>query len=267
MRPHGRANINAHHPRALAICDRCQGMVNHDTLRWQMQWRGPQLQNIRRLVCPECYDTPQEQLRTFVLPTDPVTIQNARPEDYAAADNPASYLGYDPGDAFKNPSAQRGDNIGSMTLYGGVNAAFDGNATKRYPFSAGLANSVSSFQNTVGKNWNAEPSGVLLTTPSTVAALQHVVSSFTLYAPSDRPFINSASGVTGFLLEGSDNNATWTTLSSGTTVGGAAETITVTTTAPTPYAYHRINFEGDGISAISIAQAVLNISDAGQNEL
>lgn len=267
MRPHGRANIDSHRPAALAICDRCQEMVNHHVLRWQMQWRGPMLQNIRLLVCPECYDTPQEQLRTFVLPMDPVTIQNARSENYAEADNPASYLGYDPADAFRNPSAQLGDNIGNMTLNGGVNAAFDANKAKRYPFSAGLANSNSSFNNWVGKNWGAQPSGVLLTQPSTVAVLDHVVSSFVLYAPSDRPFLNSATGITGFRLEGSNDGATWSTIYSSSTVGGSAETITAVTTAPTPYPYHRINIQGDGISAVSLAQAVLNISDAGQNEI
>ena len=104
-------------------------------------------------------------------------------------------------------------------------------------------------------------------TPSTVATLQHVVSSFVLYAPNDRPFLNSATGITGYLLEGSNDGATWTTLYSSFTTGSVAETITAITTSPTPFPYHRINIEGDGISEVAIAQAVLNISDAAQNEI
>jgi len=266
MRPHGRASIDARHPRALAICDRCGAMVNHHTLKWQMRWRGPQLQNIRLYVCPDCYDKPNEQERSFVLPIDPVTIANARPENYADADNPASYLGFDPANNFL-PQSQRGMNIGTLTLGGGVDAAFDSNTNKRFEFSANLANSVSSFQNTVGKNWAADASGMLTLLPSTVAAQTHVVDSFTLYAPSDRPFLNSTTGITGFRLEASANGATWTTLYSGTTAGGAGETITATTTSAQPFQYHRINIQGDGIASVGLAQAVLNISDAGANEL
>lgn len=266
MRPHGRAFIDPQAPRALAICERCQGMVFHDTLRWQMQWRGPRLTNIRLYVCTECYDTPQEQLRTFVLPIDPVPVANPRPEDYAGADNPASYLGYTPTNNFM-PQNQRGMNVGTLTLGGGVSAAFDSNTNKRFEFCAGLANSVSSFQNTVGKNWNADASGMLTIAPSTVAANTHIVESFTLYAPNDRGFLNSATGITSFLLEGSNNGVTYSTIYSGTTAGGIGETITATTTSAAPFQYHRINFQGDGVASIGIAQVVLNIADAAPNEI
>lgn len=266
MRPHGRAFIDPRCPRALAVCDRCQAMVFHDTLRWQMQWRGPRMANIRLYVCPECYDTPQEQLRTFVLPIDPVPIANPRPENYAEADNPASYLGF----AARNnylPIQQLGMNTGSLTLGGGVRAAFDSNTNKRFEFCATLANSVSSFQNTVGKSWNADASGMLTIQPSTVAALTHIINSFSLYAPSDRGFLNSATGITGYRLEGSNDGVTYTTIYSGTTAGGAGETITATTTSQAPYQHHRINIQGDGLASVGIAQAVLNIADAAPNEI
>jgi hypothetical protein len=261
VRPHGKAFIDSRAPRALAICERCQGMVFHDTLRWQMQWRGPRLSNIRLYVCPECYDTPQEQLRTFVLPIDPVPIANPRPENYTEADNPASYLGF----AARNnylpaPTQQLGMNIGSLTLGGNVSAAFDSNANKRFEFCASLANSVSSYGNTVGKYWNADASGMLTIQPSTVAALTNIVSDFVLYAPNDRGFLNSATGITGYRLEGSNDGVSWTTIYSGTTAGGTGETITATTTSQAPYQYHRINIQGDGIASVGIAQAVLNIA-------
>jgi len=79
MRPHGRARIDARRPVALAVCDRCQFLFNHSDLQWQMEWRGPKLQNIRLLVCQSCYDTPQEQLRTIILPADPVPVMYPRP--------------------------------------------------------------------------------------------------------------------------------------------------------------------------------------------
>ncbi len=267
MRPHGRAQISERAPRALAICERCQFMVNHDTLRWQMRWRGPRLQNIRLLVCPQCYDTPNENERIIVLPLDPPTIMNARPENYALADNPASYLGFDPADSFPlvPPNAQRGMNTGNMTFGAGVDAAFNGASNKPFAMSANLAVSNSSFQNTVGKNWAADATGTLATLPSTVPAQTHVVSSFTLYAPNDQAFLRT--GATGFQLQGSANGVTWTTLYQSTTAGTVGETVTATTTTAAPYQYHRIALQGDGVSQIGIAQAVLNISDAGPNEI
>jgi hypothetical protein len=76
----GRARISAKNPQAQAVCDRCGIWYNWVDLRWQMDWRGPTIQNLRILVCENCYDKPQEQLRSIVLPQDPVPIINARPE-------------------------------------------------------------------------------------------------------------------------------------------------------------------------------------------
>jgi len=152
-------------------------------------------------------------------------------------------------------------------LGGNVSAAFDSNTNKRFEFCAGLANSVSSFGNTVGKNWNADASGMLTIQPSTVAPLTHIVDSITLYAPNDRGFLNSTTGITGYRLEGSNDGVVFTTILSGTTAGGIGETITATTTAQAPYQYHRVNIQGDGIASVGIAQAVLNIADAAPNEI
>lgn len=82
-RPHGRARVDASSPRAFAICDRCGFLYNHGDLRWQMDYRGGKLSNIRRLVCDTCYDEPQPQLRIKILPPDPRPILNARPASYA----------------------------------------------------------------------------------------------------------------------------------------------------------------------------------------
>jgi hypothetical protein len=87
---HGHANVNPNNPRAFARCDRCGFIYNHNALRFQFDFRGPQLQNLRFLVCETCYDTPQPQLKPIILTQDPTPIINARPEDYAYANT--SYL-------------------------------------------------------------------------------------------------------------------------------------------------------------------------------
>jgi hypothetical protein len=79
----GRANTSLLKPRAFAVCDRCNRWWNHYKLRWQYDWRGTTLANIRLLVCPECYDKPQQQLRAIVLPPDPVPIKQPRPEPFS----------------------------------------------------------------------------------------------------------------------------------------------------------------------------------------
>ncbi len=80
----GFARTNASAPRAHAICDRCGFRFNHFNLRWQYDWRGPQLQNIRILVCSDCNDRPQTQLKAIVVPADPDVIPNARVPGYEA---------------------------------------------------------------------------------------------------------------------------------------------------------------------------------------
>ena len=61
-------------------------VYNHNRLSWQYEWRGASLQNIRLLVCDECLDVPQQQLRAIVVPADPVPIMNPRIQDYVAAE-------------------------------------------------------------------------------------------------------------------------------------------------------------------------------------
>lgn len=83
----GRARTSTTNPEAFGVCDRCGGWRNLNRLSFQYQWAGPQLQNTRLLVCRRCLDTPNEQLRTIVLPPDPLPVLNARPENWAVADD------------------------------------------------------------------------------------------------------------------------------------------------------------------------------------
>jgi hypothetical protein len=83
----GRAKTSVTNPQAHAICDRCGFRYNHVNLRWQFDWRGATIQNIKILVCDTCYDKPQEQLRAIVVPADPTPIVNARVQDFANAES------------------------------------------------------------------------------------------------------------------------------------------------------------------------------------
>jgi hypothetical protein len=55
-------------------------------LRWQFDYRGRTLQNLRILVCEICLDIPQNQLRPRIIPPDPLPIANARTEQYNYAE-------------------------------------------------------------------------------------------------------------------------------------------------------------------------------------
>lgn len=83
----GRARTNPSNPQAHAICDRCGFRYNHVDLRWQYDWRGASLANLRILVCPTCYDKAQNQLRSIVLPADPVPVNNPRVQIFTDASN------------------------------------------------------------------------------------------------------------------------------------------------------------------------------------
>ena len=77
---HGKERINARKPVGFRVCDRCGTQYSRDALRWQYAWQGSSLQNLRLLVCPPCLDKPNPQLRTYVVPPDPLPFMNPRPE-------------------------------------------------------------------------------------------------------------------------------------------------------------------------------------------
>lgn len=236
-RPHGRVEVDARWPRAKAVCDRCGFLYNLDKLNWQFQWAGTKLQNLRILVCDPCLDKPQPQLRTIMLPPDPVAVINPRPENYTTTDNPLSTIAI-------SAIVGNGDAIGSFS---NLNSAFDGNTNKNSRFCAFVPNSVVGYSNTLGKNWGAP------TQPVAAAASSQTynVSSFTITAPYDGKF--SDGGAVGYKFQGSTDGSTWTDLYTGTTAGTVGEAITATPTGGN-YQYHRVNFNGDGTSALYLAQ-------------
>lgn len=71
-------------PQGWATCSRCGFIGNLIDFKWQFDWRGQNIVNLKFLVCPPCYDLPSEAaLRTIVLPADPLPLMNARPEPYS----------------------------------------------------------------------------------------------------------------------------------------------------------------------------------------
>jgi hypothetical protein len=257
MRPYGHARIDATSPRARAVCDRCGFQYNHEDLQWQFDWRGPKVQNLRILVCDECLDDMQMNgQRTILIPADPIPIQNARPEVNVDNNNPLSTIG-----ANASPLISAGANIGNMSGGGGLNAAFDSNTNKSVEVCATISVSGSSYTNYVGKNWSGNVAGI--TTPSSLMApvLTYAVASFTMYAPNDAPF--SQAGSVSFAIQGSPVDAgwgSWTTIYSGATAGIPGEIVSGATTGG-QFQFHRVAFQGDGISRIALAQLQLNVSN------
>lgn len=82
LRPHGRARVDPNRPEMFAKCDRCYTQYNHVELRWQYRYAGTGLVNTGMLVCPSCYDAPNPQERTIVLPADPPPKFNQRMENW-----------------------------------------------------------------------------------------------------------------------------------------------------------------------------------------
>lgn len=259
MRPYGRAEISPTRPRARGVCDRCGFIYNHDQLRWEYDWRGPRLQNLRILVCEPCRDTPQQNgQRTILIPPDPVPIQNARPEYYVGDNNPLSAIGVSAN--WLNQS--EGNRIGNMTQNGNINAAFDGNPYKPAFLCATISVSNSSFNNYVGINWTGNQT--VLNAPSSLQSpvIRHTLASFTINAPMGGTF-----GSTGYAIQGSVTGSpawgAWVMIASGNTAGSIGESITGQA-ASGKYQFHRAAFYGTG-AAISVAQVTFNVSDRGSS--
>ncbi len=125
----GRARISAKNPQAAAVCDRCGGVVNHVDLSWQFDWAGAGLVNKRLLVCAPCMDTPQQQLRSIILPADPPVIMNARPQNYAEASTD-----------FRTTSGQDTVNVKTGITVPGGNTRITEDDLKRVTQQTGFAN-------------------------------------------------------------------------------------------------------------------------------
>lgn len=93
----GRARLDRNRPSAQAECDRCGVWYNLDVLSKQYQWQGVALSWIGYLVCNRCNDVPQEQMKTLILPVDPLPRINPRPSPDVT---PPFYFGSPPTSPF-----------------------------------------------------------------------------------------------------------------------------------------------------------------------
>jgi hypothetical protein len=195
----------------------------------------------------------QPQKRVFTQWRDPLTIEFALREDYSNSDNPISPIG------FSLISQTAGANIGNLTFGGGIDAAFDGNLSKPAVRSAFGITPVSSFQNFVGKAWNAPTN----TGPASLfSPITYNVVSFSVYAPSD-----AALGSSALQLQGSNDAVNWVTLYSTTsarTIGEIINSISSNLTTGN-FQNHRIALAG-GTASIAVAQAQFNVATTGINE-
>lgn len=96
--PTGRARVSARSPEAHSVCDSCGFRYLRKQLRPRQQWAGLKLQTFNSLVCKRCWDIPQIQLRTIIIPPDPVPVRNPRPEQFTV--EVPSYMSTEGGDHF-----------------------------------------------------------------------------------------------------------------------------------------------------------------------
>lgn len=82
--PHGHARINPRHPQALGICQRCGFQYQRVQLRDQTEYQGFDLQQTGIWVCPDCWDIPNENLTSIILPPDPMPVYLPFPEPYSS---------------------------------------------------------------------------------------------------------------------------------------------------------------------------------------
>lgn len=134
-------------------------------------------------------------------------------------------------------SGATGTPIGNMTLLGGLAASFDGTNSKT--FSACSA-AVAASTGSVGKNWGAGTS--------------KVIGQITVYSPSDRNYDGgTGSDPTSFVLQGSSDNSTWTTLGTiGSTNYSPNAAVTLASsqiTQTVPYQYHQVLINAGGFQA------------------
>lgn len=89
--PHDRRSpADPTRPQPPGCCDRCGFRWYHHDLRWQFDWIGNELSNLRLLVCPRCEDVPQPNgRRPVVLPPDPVPVKDPRPGFMTQQEGPA----------------------------------------------------------------------------------------------------------------------------------------------------------------------------------
>ncbi len=77
--------FDAKNPRAVAICDGCGFLIQHDHLREKKDYRGGTVPvGLGIYVCASCDDVPQPYYRRLLLRADPIPVRNPRPDSQDA---------------------------------------------------------------------------------------------------------------------------------------------------------------------------------------
>jgi hypothetical protein len=77
--------FDAKNPRAVAICDGCGFLIQHDHLREKKDYRGGTVPvGLGIYVCASCDDVPQPYYRRLLLRVDPIPVRNPRPDSQDA---------------------------------------------------------------------------------------------------------------------------------------------------------------------------------------
>ena len=79
----GHVRVDARHPQAGGVCQRCGERYSLRDLQWQFEYQGSGPINLRILVCGVCIDDLQPQLLAPRVPADPLPVLNPQPEPYA----------------------------------------------------------------------------------------------------------------------------------------------------------------------------------------
>lgn len=83
--PTGHARVSSRRPQAIGVCQRCGFWYQRSELVPQFQWAGVKLQNLDLYVCKRtCLDVPQPQLKTIVIPADPLPVYRPFPEAFSS---------------------------------------------------------------------------------------------------------------------------------------------------------------------------------------
>lgn len=77
------AKVNPSDPSAWGQCDLCGFFYQLRELKPQQIWSGQSLYTFNSLRCWKCWDVPQPQLKTIILPPDPPPIVNSRVPNFA----------------------------------------------------------------------------------------------------------------------------------------------------------------------------------------
>lgn len=275
-----RFRVNARKPEARGVCDRCGLQYSHKDLQWQFEWQGPRLQNKRILVCNTgCLDVPQQQLRTIIIPADPLPIMNPRPEIIPTADNNVAVLGQNAKSRPPYTPAQLPGSVyggGSFSNFVAADAAFDSNTNKPAAMCANVPVSANSTANYIGVRFSIDPSG--MSTPLRLGQIPNQelpqvhenLAGFTMVAPNNSAFMGSSYPVSYALYSysdsySSDTGATTTTqtlIYSGTTAGTVGEVVSVTGLSVSAPVF-KFYFTGDGVHSLAVAQIELLASGPG----